>query len=80
MEKKIFKGLINRNQIFAFFKVQSMWSFTIVLPNFDSLGLGNLLANFEVPSAGGFREEVENVKIWFFSHNFMANVGGTTNT
>ena len=27
-------------------------------------------------SAGGFREEEKNVKIWFLSHNFMANVGG----
>ena len=25
--------------------------------------------------AGGFREEVKNVKIWFLSHNFMTNVG-----
>ena len=42
-------------------------------------GLGNTLAHNEMPSSGGFRE-VENVKIWFLSHNFMANVGGTTNT
>ena len=33
-----------------------------------------------MPSAGGFREEVENVKIWFLSHNSMANVGVATNT
>ena len=25
-------------------------------------------------------EEVENVKIWFSSHNFMTDVGGATNT
>ena len=29
--------------------------------------------------SGGFRE-VENVKIWLLSHNFMSDVGGTTNT
>ena len=34
----------------------------------------------EAPSAGGFREEVKNVKIWFSSQNYMTNVGGTTNT
>ena len=33
-----------------------------------------------MPSAGGFREDVENVKIRFLSHNFMANVGGVINT
>ena len=27
------------------------------------------------PSDGGFRE-VKNVKIYFLSHNFMANIGG----
>ena len=27
-----------------------------------------------------FREEVENVKFWFSSHNFMINLGGGTNT
>ena len=31
---------------------------------------------YEVPSAGCFREEVENMKIWFSSHNFMTTVGG----
>ena len=31
-------------------------------------------------SACDFREEIENVKILFFSHNFMTNVGGATNT
>ena len=25
--------------------------------------------------AGGFREEVKNVKIWFLNHTFIANVG-----
>ena len=30
------------------------------------------------PSAGGFREEVENVKICFLSHNFITNVAGAT--
>ena len=43
-------------------------------------GLINLLALYEAPSAGGFREEVKNVKIWFLNHNFMANVGGARNT
>ena len=38
------------------------------------------LITLKAPSAGGFREEVENVKIWFLSHNFMTNVGGATNT
>ena len=33
-----------------------------------------------MPPAGCFREEVENVKIWFSSHNFMTDVGGATNT
>ena len=74
MEKKIFKGLVNRNQIFAFFNFQSS---TIILTNIMAY---NLLALYEAPSAGGFREEVENVKIWFLSHNFMTNVGGATNT
>ena len=48
--------------------------------NYSGLGLGNLLAKYEAPSAGGFREEVENVKICFLRHNFMTNVGGATNT
>ena len=30
--------------------------------------------------ASCFREEVEKVKIWFLSHNFMTDVGGATNT
>ena len=36
LEKKIFKGLVNRNQIFAFLHIQSSakipvsWSFTII--------------------------------------------------
>ena len=50
------------------------------LTNYNGLGLGNLLAEYEAPSAGGFSEEVENVKIWFLSYNFMTNVGGATNT
>ena len=29
---------------------------------------------------GSFREEVENVKIWFSSNNFKTNVGGATKT
>ena len=33
-----------------------------------------------MPPAGCFREEVKNLKIWFSSHNFMTDVGGTTNT
>ena len=45
-----------------------------------SLNLSNLLAYYEVPPAGCFREEVENVKIWFSSHNFMTVVGGATKT
>ena len=28
-----------------------------------------------MPFAAGFREEAENVKIWFLSRKFMANVG-----
>ena len=28
-----------------------------------------------MPSAGSFREEVENVKIRFLSHNFFAKIG-----
>ena len=73
MEKKIFKGFANRNQIFAFFNFQSSAKMPVV-------GLGNLLAQYEAPSAGGFREEVENVKISFLSYNFMTDVGGATNT
>ena len=86
MEKKIFKGLVNRNQIFAFFQFSKFcqnvrrWSFTIILTNYNILTLGNLPAKYEAPTAGGFREEVENVKIWFLSHSFMTNVGGATNT
>ena len=30
-----------------------------------------------MPPAGCFREEVKNLKIWFSSHNFMTDVGGT---
>ena len=30
--------------------------------------------------SGCFREEVEKVKIWFLSHNFINDVGGATNT
>ena len=32
------------------------------------------------PIACGFREEVENAKIWFLSHNFMTSVEGATKT
>ena len=39
-----------------------------------------LFRQIEAPSAAGFREEVKNVKIWFLGHNFMAQVGGATNT
>ena len=53
--------------------------FAIILTNYNGLGLGNLLAYYEAPSDGGFREEIKNVKIWFLSHNFMTNVGGATN-
>ena len=31
-------------------------------------------------TTGCFREEVENVKIWFSSHNFMTVVGGAIKT
>ena len=55
-------------------------SFTIILTNYNGLGLGNLLAYYEAPPAGGFREEVKNMKTWFLSNNFMTNVGGATNT
>ena len=48
--------------------------------NYDVLGLGNLQALYDAPSAGDLREEVENVKIWYLSHNFMANMGDATNT
>ena len=30
--------------------------------------------------AGCFREEIENMKIWFLSHNFMTHLGSRTNT
>ena len=46
--------------------------------NYDGLGLENLLALYEVPSACDLGEEVENVKIWFLSHNFIPNIGGAT--
>ena len=59
-----------RNQIFAFCQYAC----------YDGLGLVNYPASYEAPPAGGFREEVENVKMWFLSHNFVANVGGITNT
>ena len=42
-------------------------------------GVSLSLANYEVLSAGGFRE-VENVKIWILSHNFMAKVERATNS
>ena len=67
-------------QFSKFYQNVCRWSFTIILTNYNGLGLGNLLALYEAPSAGGFIEEVENVKIWFLSHNFMTNVGGATNT
>ena len=47
----------------------------IILTNYDRLGLWNFRVQYEVPCAGDFREEVTNVKIWFLSHSFMANVG-----
>ena len=37
------------------------------------------MAYYRETSAGCFRE-VKNVKIWFWSHNFMNDVGGATNT
>ena len=37
----------------------------IFVTNFDGKDLRNFLALFQMPSAGCFREEVENVKIWF---------------
>ena len=52
----------------------------MIITSYDELGLQNLLAQYEPPSAGSFREEVENAKIWFLSHNFKANEGGATNT
>ena len=47
--EKMFKSLVHRNQIFAFFHFQSSakmpwWSFTIILTNYDGLDLHNLLA------------------------------------
>ena len=57
-----------------------MWSFAIILTDYNGLGLENLLAYYEAPSACDFREEVENVKIWFLSHSFMTNVEGATIT
>ena len=56
------------------------WSFTVSLADYDSLDLGNLLAQYEAPPAGYLREEVEKVKICFSSHNFMTYEGGPTNT
>ena len=53
---------------------------TIILTNYNGLGLGNLLSKYKAPSTGGFREEVENVRIWFLCHNFMTNVEGANNT
>ena len=44
------------------------------------LDLDNLLAKYEAPPAGCFREEVKNMKIWFSSLTFMTNVRGATNT
>ena len=52
----------------------------ISLIMYIGLGVRNLLALYEAPPAGCFREEVENVKIWFSSHNFMTDVGGATKT
>ena len=52
---------------------------SLLFLNHDGPGLGNLLALYEAPSPGGFRG-VENVKIWFLCHNFMASVGSATNT
>ena len=57
------------------FTITIRWSFTTILTNYDDLRLGNLLTLYEEPFACGFREEVKNVKIWFLSHNFMANIG-----
>ena len=37
--------------------------FTIILTNYNDLGLGNRLAKYEAPSSGAFREEVDNVQI-----------------
>ena len=67
-------------QLSKFCQNACRWSFTLILTNCNGLDLGNLLALYEAPSAGGFREEVENVKIWFLSHNFLTNEGGATNT
>ena len=35
---------------------------------------------YEALPAVSFREEVEDVKIWFSFPNFVVNVGGATNT
>ena len=56
LKKKIFKGVLNRTQIFAFFHFQSsakMWSFTVILKNYVGLGLWFLLVQYKAPSTGG---------------------------
>ena len=56
-----------------FLKVLQTGSKFLAFFNFQSS------ANMLVAEAGGgFREEVENMKIWFLSHNFMTNVEGAT--
>ena len=37
------------------------WSFTIVLTNYDGLGLCAISGKYDAPSAGIFKEGVENV-------------------
>ena len=56
------------------------WSFNIILTKYNNLDVSNLLPQYEALPTGCFREEVENVKIWFFNHNFMTNVVRATNT
>ena len=48
----------------------------VVLTNYDGLDLENLPAYYEATPADCFREEVQNMKIWFSSHNFVTYVGG----
>ena len=47
----------------------------MILTNYDGLESGFILTEYEAPPIGSFKEEVENVKICFWRHNIITNVG-----
>ena len=74
--KKIFKILVNSCKFlhFPIFKVLPKCLSVEFHHNFKKLHWPRF-KKYKVPPAGCFREEIENVKIWFSSHNFMTDVG-----